>query len=51
MRRVRRHAEKNNILLLAKILEIDGAVALMAVDNEQSIPTYSMPLCMGIKVL
>ena len=51
MRRVRRHTEKNNILLLAKILKFDGAVALMAVDNQQSIPTHSMPLCMGIKVL
>ena len=48
---MRRHVEKNNILLLVKILEIDGVVALMAVDNKQSIPTYSMPLCIGIKVL
>ena len=51
MRRVRRHVEKNNVLLLAKVLKIDGVVALMAVNNEQSIPTYSRALCIGIKVL
>ena len=48
---MRRHAEKHNILLLTKILEIDRAIALMAIDNEQSIPTHSRALCMGIKVL
>ena len=48
---MRRYAEKNYILLLAKILKIDGVVALIAVDNEQSKSTYCMPLYMGIKVL
>ena len=48
---MRRHAEKHNILLLAKILEIDRAVALIAINNKQLIPTYSRALCIGIKVL
>ena len=48
---MRRHIEKNNILLLIIILEINKAVALIAVNNKQLIPTYSIPLYMRIKVL
>ena len=48
---MRRHIEKHNILLLAKILEINRAVALIAINNKQLIPTYSRALCIGIKVL
>ncbi len=46
-----RHAEKDNILLLAKILEFYRAVALVAVNNKQLVPTYSAALYIGIKVL
>ena len=37
MRRVWRHTESNNLLFLAAILKFHRAVALMAVDNKQSI--------------
>jgi len=46
-----RHIEKDNILLLAKILEFERAMALVAIYNKQPVRTYSALLCMLIKVL
>jgi hypothetical protein len=51
MRRVRRHAESNNLVLLAVLLEFERVVAIVAVNNEQPVPANSAPLCMLIKVL
>jgi hypothetical protein len=48
---VRRHADSNNLILLAVLLECKRVVALMAVDNEEPMSTYNSPLCMLIKVL
>jgi hypothetical protein len=48
---VRRHAESNNLIILAVLLEINQVVALIAVNNKQTIPSYSASLYMPIKVL
>lgn len=48
---MRRHADSDNLVLLAVLLEFERVVALMAVDNEHSISAYNPPLCMLIKVL
>jgi hypothetical protein len=51
MRRVERHAESNNLILLIVLLEIKRVVALIAVDNKQLISAYNSPFYMLIKVL
>ena len=51
MRQVRKHAEGNNPVILAVLLEIKQVVALIAVNNKQLIGAYNSPLCMLIKVL
>jgi hypothetical protein len=48
---VRRHADSNNLILLAVLLEYERVVALMAVDNKELISAYNPPLYMLIKVL
>ena len=48
---MRRHAEGDNPVILAVLLEIERVVALMAVDNKQLIGAYNSPLCMLVKVL
>jgi hypothetical protein len=50
MRRVRRHAESNNLVLLTVLLEFERVVALVAVDKEQLILPNSASLCMRVKV-
>jgi hypothetical protein len=47
---VRRHAESDNLVVLAVLLEIERVVAFMAVDNEQLMSAYNPSLCMLIKV-
>ena len=51
MRQVRRHVESNNLILLAVLLEFEQVVALMAINNKQTIASYSPSLCVRIKVL
>jgi hypothetical protein len=51
MRRVTRHAESSNLVLLAVLLEFERVVAIVAVNNEQPVPANIAPLCMLIKVL
>jgi hypothetical protein len=51
VRRVRRHADSNNLVTLAVLLEIKRVIALIAVDNEQLIGAYSSPLYILVKVL
>jgi hypothetical protein len=41
---VRRHAESNNVVILAVLLEFQRLVALVAVDNEQTVGPNSTPL-------
>jgi hypothetical protein len=48
---VRRHADSDDLVILAVLLEIKRVVALMAVDNEQSVATNHPSLFMPIKVL
>jgi hypothetical protein len=51
VRRVGRHAESNNLILLIVLLEIKRVIALIAVDNKQLISVYNSPFYMLIKVL
>jgi hypothetical protein len=51
VQQVRKHAESNNLVLLAVLLEFKQVVALIAVNNKQIIAFYSPPLCVHIKVL
>jgi hypothetical protein len=51
MRQVKSHAESDNIVLLAVLLEFDQVVALMAIEHKQLICANSAPLCVRIKVL
>ena len=46
-----RHAESNNIVLLADFLEFKRVVALMAVNYKQAIGAYYTILYMGVKML
>ena len=46
-----RYIEGNNLILLAVLLEKKQVVALMAVDNKQTIVSNSTLLCMLVKVL
>jgi hypothetical protein len=48
---VGRHAESNNLVLLAVLLEFKQVVALIAVNYKQPMCANSMPLCMLVKVL
>ena len=51
MRQVRRHAESNNLILLTVLLEFEQIIALVAINNKQTIAPYSPPLSVRIKVL
>jgi hypothetical protein len=48
---VRRHTESDNLVLLAVLLEFKRVVALVAVNNKQTIVSYSPLLCVSVKVL
>jgi hypothetical protein len=48
---VRRHAESDNLILLTVLLEFKRVVALVAVNNKQTIVSYSPLLCVSVKVL
>ena len=51
VRGVRRHIEGNNLAFLAEILEFKRLVALVAVNNQQLIASYSSSLYILNKVL
>jgi hypothetical protein len=51
MQQVRRYIESNNLVLLAVLLEFKRVIALVAINNKQTIASYSPPLCVRIKVL
>lgn len=48
---MRMHAESNNVVVLAVLLNLERVLALVAVDNEQPILSNTTPLCMLVKVL
>jgi hypothetical protein len=48
---VQKHADSNNLVLLAILLEFKQVVALMAVNCEQLVAANYPLLCMLIKVL
>jgi hypothetical protein len=48
---VRRHAESNNLVILAVLLEFKRFVALMAVNNKQLMRANNSSLYILIKVL
>jgi hypothetical protein len=48
---VRRHADSDNVIILVVSLEIKQVVALIAVNNKQSVGANYPPLYMLIKVL
>ena len=45
------HTEGNNLTLLTEILEFKQLIALVAVNNQQLIASYSSSLCVLNKVL
>jgi hypothetical protein len=51
VRRVRWHAEGEDLMFKAVVLKLLVEVALMAVQNEQPVPTHLTRLCMPVKVL
>jgi hypothetical protein len=48
---VRRHTESNNLIIFAVILKLQRVMALIAVNNKQSVAANHSLLCMPIKVL
>jgi hypothetical protein len=48
---VRRQTESNNLVILAVLLEFTRVVALMTINNEQTVGANSTLLCMPVKVL
>jgi hypothetical protein len=48
---VQRHADSNNLVLFAVLLEYKQVVALIAINCEQLVATNYPLLCMLIKVL
>jgi hypothetical protein len=48
---VQRHADSNNLVIFAVLLECKRVVALVAVDNKELISAYNSSLYMLIKVL
>jgi hypothetical protein len=51
VRRVRRHTESNNLILLILLLESKRVVTVIAVDNKQTMLSTSTLLCIPVKVL
>jgi hypothetical protein len=51
MQQVERHAESNNLVLLAVLLGFEQVVALMAIEYKQLVCTNNASLCMHVKVL
>jgi hypothetical protein len=48
---VQRHADSNNLILLAILLEFEQVVALIAINCKQLVAANYSLLCMLIKVL
>ena len=48
---MRRHAERDDVVLLAIVLEFGRVVALVAVEDQQPISAFRTRCCMEIEVL
>ena len=48
---MRRHAERDNVVLLAMELEFGRVVALVAVEDQQPIFAFRTKCCMVVEVL
>jgi hypothetical protein len=48
---MQKHADSNNLILFAVLLECKRVVALVAVNNKELISAYNPSLCILIKVL
>lgn len=48
---MRRHADSDNLVILAVLLEVKRVVALIAINNEQLVGANSTLLCIRVKVL
>ena len=48
---MRRHTESDYFLFLIVLVELVAAVALIAVNNKQTVYTNSLVLCIRVKVL
>jgi hypothetical protein len=48
---VHRHTESNNLIIFVVILKLQRVIALIAVNNKQSVATNYSLLCIPIKVL
>jgi hypothetical protein len=51
VRRVRRHAESDNLVILAVLLEFKRVIALIAINNKQLMCANNPSLYILIKVL
>ena len=48
---MRRHAESDDLTLLAEVLEGERVIALMAVNNKESVGPSCTTLRIGVKML
>ena len=48
---MRRHIERNNVVLLAEELEFDRVVAFIAVKDQQPVFAFRTRRCMEVEVL
>ena len=48
---MRRHAESDNLALLAEVLEGERVMALMAVNNKESVCAHRTALRIGVEML
>jgi hypothetical protein len=51
VRRVRWHTESNNVVRCAVLVELQGSVAAVAVEDEETIDSACTRRCMSVKVL
>jgi hypothetical protein len=51
VRGVRRHAESDNLVILAKLIKLWCSIALMTVKDEKSVRALCTGLCVSVEVL
>ena len=48
---MRRHVERDNLIVLATLVKLSGSMALMTVQNKETVGPSCSTLCMLIEVL